>query len=79
MWSGGVSSLELGWIGLSHSDNLKGGGGIQQGSCRGRGWGPPLDMAPLEELGRRLPKVSYLLFYSLNSMQDMMKDTCEAV
>jgi len=68
-----VSSLELGWIGLSHSDNLQGGGGIQQGSRRGRGRGPPLDMAPLEELGRRLPKVSYLLFYSLNITQDVIE------
>ncbi len=73
MWSGGMSSLELGWVWLSHSDNLKGGGGIEQGSCRGRGWGPPLDMASLEELGRRLPKVSYLLFYSLKSMQDTIE------
>ena len=30
-------------------------------------------MAPLEELGRRLPKVSYLLFYSLNSMQNTIE------
>lgn len=70
---GDISSLELGWIGLSYSDNLKGGGGIEQGSCRGRGWPPPLDMATLEELGRRLPKVSYLLFYSLNSTTDTIE------
>lgn len=68
-----MSSLELGWVGLPNSDNLKGGGGIQQGSRRGRGWGPPLDMAPLEELGRCLPKVSYLFFHSLNSMQDIIE------